>query len=120
MLHNKLGRDTAGHSAGTFTCQHDFSERVVGRNYPWSGLGKRKRKGRIYLPGFLLYPVDGVLSHGNDLLSSQAAPSRPSVDTQDVVSRALQCVFHPNPKVMWIRHELRERKRTDRHGGDCT
>lgn len=120
MLHNKLRRDTAGHSAGMFTCQHDFSERVARRSYPWRGLWKRKRKGGFtcLVSSCRLFLVEGGLSHGNNLLCFSKLP-HPSPLWVLRMLDPMPCsmVFHPSPKVTWIRHQPRER--TDRHGGDC-
>lgn len=120
MLHNKLRRNTAGHSAGMFTCQHDFSERVARRSCHWCGLWKRKRKGGFtcLVSSCRLFLVGGGLSHGNDLLYLSKLPHPgPLWVLRTLGPMPCSMVFHLSPKVTWIRHQPREM--TDRRGSDC-
>lgn len=62
---------------------------------------EKKKKGWIYLPGFLLSPLSswgGFIPWERPPLSFQATPSRPSVGTQDTRSHALQYGISSKPQ----------------------
>lgn len=107
LLYNKLWRNRAGHSAGIFTCQQDFSERVVRKNCTWNSHLRRERKGEfIYLVSSCLsfLVVRGWSCGLWTPLHSQTASSRPSVAAQDGRSHALR---YDILSKSWMKHQLR-------------